>query len=151
MLNLKLELENGSLFINDHLLSIESEESFLNSIPDDIKLESLVYNGYNNYFSEVLFLDEKFYLCFTFFEDSLDYKKVGLIWHSGNAYTKGYDASEKDVKQDINYLAKLLKIKFQIKSSSSDLNEERFIYDWGEIVCGGSLVTPSASITISYD
>lgn len=151
MLNFKLGLEDGRVYMNNQLLSFESEKDFLDSIPDNIELENMTYNEYNKYFSEIYFLSEKFYILFTFFEDSLYYNKIGLIWHSGNAYNKAYDVSEKEIKQDICCLAELLKNNYKIKSSSSDLNEERFIYDWGEIVCGGSLVTPSASITISYD
>lgn len=148
---MSLKLEDGGIYINNSLLSFENEKIFKTSVPIEAHLDLLQYNGYNTYSIILIFLEQKFNFSVTFFNNKLYYNGVGLIWNSGRAFNKGYDATEKDIIKDISELTDLISSNYRIEPSLSEYNESEFKFLWGKIICGGSLKTPVASITIKFD
>ena len=153
MLKIFIELENGIVYVDEKALILHSEEDFKGNLTPTTKqqLKFLEYNNHQTYYINGSFLDKEFKLSVTFFEGRIYHNQLSLGPAWGNAFTKGYDTSYDEVIKDIQSLAKLLKIKQNLTPSLNDFNKMIYEFEWGEIVCDGSLKAPSAGIRIKYN
>lgn len=152
MLKIYVELENGIIYVDDKPLNLQCEKDFKDDLTPTTKenLDFLECNNHQTYSINSEFLGKQFKLDVTFFEEKIYYNQVGLRPAFGFAFTKGYDTSYTEVIKDIKNLSKLLEKELNIKPSLSDFNRAVYKFDWGEIICSGSLKTPSAGISIIF-
>ena len=153
MLKIFIELENGIVYVDKKALNLHSEEDFKSNLTPTTKqqLNFLEYNNHQKYYIDGSFLDKEFKLSVTFFEGKIYRNQLSLSPAWGNAFTKGHDTSYDEVIKDIQSLAKLIEIKKSLTPSLSDFNKVIYRFEWGEIVCSGSLITPSTGISIKYN
>ena len=153
MLKIFIKLENGTIYVDDKPLNLHSEEDFKSNLTPTTKqqLNFFEHNNYQTYYIDGSFLDKEFRLGVTFFEEKIYYNQLSLSPAWGHAFTKGYDTSYDELIKDIRSLARLLETEQNIKYSFSYFNKVIYRFEWGEIVCGGSLKIPSVGISIKYN
>lgn len=152
MLKIYAELENGTIYVDDKLLNLQSEKDFKNDWTLATK-ENIIFSECNNhqtYSIDCKFLGKQFRLGITFFEGKIYHNLVEFRPAFGLAFTKGYNTSYDEVIKDIQSLAKIVETELNIKPSSIYFNRAIYKFKWGEIVCSGSLKTPSAGIIIIH-
>ena len=152
MLKISIKLENGTVCVDNKALNLQSAEDFKSDLTLAAKeqLNFLEHNNYQKYYIDGKFLDKEFRLSITFFEEKIYYSQILLSPAWGNAFTKGYETSYDEVIKDIQSLAKILETEQSLIPSLRDFNRVLYRFEWGEIVCSGSLKTPSAGISIKY-
>lgn len=153
MLKISIKLEDGTVYVDNKALNLQSEENFRSDLTLVAKeqIDFLEYNNHQTYYIDGSFLDKKFRLSITFFEGEIYYNQLSLSPAWGNAFTKGYETSLDEVIKDVQSLAKILENQLSISASVSTFNKVMFNFDWGQIACSGSLKTPSAGISIKYN